>query len=160
MEGVGEYILAVQRKPLVSVGIAKINNQIIYKAQLIEKLQNVFKGQDPTYKIPELASLPEQIFTILAKEIYLEQNISKEAHQAPTAKSAETKEKIAAAKEKIIRQAYLDEILKNETSETKISEKYNELVAEISGKKEYEISHIIVEKEEEATKLFKRLSRA
>lgn len=138
--------------------IAKINNQNIYKEDLQTRLKDIFNSTNQEFEVPQIETLPEEVISILAKEVYVELELTKKAKKSAFTKSDEVKEKITFAKNKILRQAYIDGVLRNETSEEKITEKYQELINEIEGKKEYEISHIIVEDEKQAKKLAKILN--
>lgn len=140
------------------VVVAKINNQKIYKSEIEKKLRSVFEGQnlgaqDQEMKIPEIESLPNEVLEILVKEIYLEKELTKEAAKSKISSEKEVKDRILEAKNRILRQAYVDSLLKEEISDQRISDKYSELSNELSGKKEYLISHIVTKTKEEAEKI-------
>lgn len=137
--------------------IAKINGKEIYKSEIEQKLHSVFDSQDQAAELPALDSLPPEVIKILAKEIYLERELTKEAKASKAAKSPELKGKIAENENRLIRQAYLDSIIKPEITEEKLSEKYVELSGEINGKKEYRLAHIVLKNEEDAKKIAKEL---
>jgi len=137
--------------------VAKINGQKIYKSEIEVRLHDVFEGQEGGSKTPELNKLPKEIIEILAKEVYLEKELTKEAMKSEATKTKEVKNKINDAKNKILRQSYIDSILKNEITEEKINDKYFELSKELEGKKEYQIFHIVVKTREEADKIAKEL---
>lgn len=137
--------------------IAKVNNQKIYKAQIEKKLHEIFDGQNQNLKTPELENLPKEVIEILAKEVYLEKEITARAEKSKAANSQEIKDQINEVKSKIIRQAYIDSLMKDEITDEKINEKYLELTKELEGKKEYEISHILVKTKDQAEKIIKDL---
>lgn len=137
--------------------IAKINGQKIFRSEVELRLRDVFEGQDSSGKGPELEKLPKEIVEILVKEVYLEKELTKEALRSDVAKSREVQNKIADAKSKIVRQAYIDSVLKKEITSEKINDKYLELSKELEGKKEYQIFHIVVKTKEEAEKVLKEL---
>ncbi len=142
--------------------IAQVNNHKIYKSEVEAKLRSVFESQNFGGKsdvaIPELSSMPKEVIEILAKEVYLEHELTKEAVRSSVSKNKEVQDKISAAKDRIIRQAYLDSVLKEKVSEEKIRAKYLELSESVKDKKEYSISHIVTKTKEEADKIVKDLS--
>ena len=137
--------------------VAKINNENIFKSEIERKLHSVFDSQDQEIKLPAIENLPPEVIKILAKEIYIEKELLKEAKKSDVVKSAEIKAKISDSESLIIRQAYLDSIIKGEITDQKLNEKYSELSNDIAGKKEYQISHIVTKTKEEADKLAKEL---
>ncbi len=137
--------------------VAKINGQKIYKSEIELRLHDVFEGQEASVNSPEVSKLPKEIIEILVKEVYLEKELTKEALRSDAVKTKEVKEKIADSKNKILRQAYIDSIIKKEITADKINNKYLELSKELEGKKEYQIFHIVVKTKEEAEKLAKEL---
>ncbi len=137
--------------------VAKINGQKIYKSEIELRLHDVFEGQDGVTKTPDLDKLPKEILEILAKEVYLEKELTKEAMKSDVVKTKEVQARIEDAKNKIVRQSYIDSILKSEITDEKINNKYLELSKELEGKKEYQIFHIVVKSKEEADKIAKDL---
>lgn len=138
--------------------VAKINGQKIFKSEVETKLSSVFENNNNSNKIPELEKLPKEIIEILVKEIYLEKELTKEAKKSEVATSKEVKNKIEESKNRILRQAYVDSILKNEITNEKVNDKYLELTKELEGKKEYKIFHIVVKTKEEAEKIAQELN--
>ncbi len=141
--------------------VAIINGEKITKSEVDQKLRGIFEGQNfmnqSEYKPIEVESLPKDVVEIIVKEIYIEKKITKEAEKSDTAKLEQTKQKIAETTAKILRQSYIDSIIKTSVTDQKISEKYAELNNEIAGKKEYAISHIVVKDKESAEKLTQEL---
>ncbi len=137
--------------------VAKINGHKIFKSEIETKLRDVFSGQDQNAKSPEVEKLPKEVIEILAKEVYLEKELTTQALKSDAVKTEEVKNKIIDSKNKIIRQAYVDSVLQKEITSDKINNKYLELSKELEGKKEYSISHIVVKTKEEAEKILKEL---
>ncbi len=140
--------------------IATVNGQKIFKSEIERKLNDVFSNQEQDVKSPDVAKLPKDVLEILAKEIYLEKELTKEAKKSNVAKDEELKQKIKDVKNKILRQAYINSVIKEEISEQKINDKYAELTNEVNGKKEYLIAHIVVKDKSEAEKLLKEIKKA
>ena len=137
--------------------VAKVNDTQIFKSEIERKLRNVFDGQNQEIKIPEVENLPKEVIEILIKEVYLDKKLTEEAKKSQLAKSNDIKDRIAEAQDKILRQAYVDSLLKQEITDQKVSEKYVELSNELAGKKEYLIFHIVTKTKDEAEKILKIL---
>lgn len=137
--------------------IAKINGQKIFRSEVELRLHDIFEGQDASNQGPELENLPKEIVEVLVKEVYLEKELTKEALKSEISKSREVQDKIVDSKNKILRQAYINSIIKKEVTDEKINDKYLELSKELEGKKEYKIFHIVVKTKEEAEKVLKEL---
>ena len=140
------------------VTVAKVNGQKIFKSEVERKLHDIFDSESQTVKTPEINKLPKEVLEILIKEVYLEKELAKEAAKSKIAKNQEVLAKIADAKNKILRQAYIDDLTKAEVNDASVNNKYLELSKELDGKKEYSISHIVVKTEETANKVLKELT--
>lgn len=147
------YFIALGKE----VVVAKVNNQKIFKSEVERKLSSVFQGQDQEIKIPEVENLPKEVVEILAKEIYVEREITKEAKKSKIVNSQEIKDQAEDVKNKILRQAYIDALIKEKVTEQRISDKYAELSNDLAGKKEYSLAHIVTKTKEEADKILKEL---
>ena len=137
--------------------VATVNGQKILKSDIEAKLHEVFEGQNQEIKTPEIEKLPTEVVEILAKEIYLEKELNKEAKKSKATHTKEVNNLIENAKNRILRQAYIDSLIKEEVTDQKISEKYAEINNEIVGKKEYSVSHIVVKTKAEAEKIAQEL---
>ncbi len=142
---------------LNEVVVAKVNDTKIFKSEIERRLRMVFDGQNQEIKIPEIDNLPKEVLEILIKEVYFDKELVREAKKSDLSKSKEINDKIADAKDKILRQAYVDSLIKQEISDKKINEKYVELSNELAGKKEYSISHLVTKSKEDAEKILKDL---
>lgn len=141
------------------VVVAKVNDQKIYKSELQNRLRNAFESQNfgTASEVPDILTLPKEVIEILAKEIYLDRELTKTALKSKAAKTNEFKEKIAEAKDRLVRQAYVNSVLKEKVGDQQIQNKYAELSNNLTGKKEYLISHIVTKTKEEAEKIAQEL---
>lgn len=137
--------------------VAKVNGEKIFKSEIETKLHNVFDGQKQETQLPEIDSLPKEVIEILAKEIYFDKQLTKEAKKSKAAKTPEIEAKINDTRDRIIRQAYIDSVIKTEINDEAVSEKYTELSDSLVGKKEYLIAHIVVKNKEKAEEILKEL---
>lgn len=143
--------------------IATVNGKKIYKSEVKQKLQSVLDGQffgkQQDIQIPEIATLPKEVINILAKEVYLERNLVAKAKKSPLVNSKEIRKKVKEAKNKILRQAYVDAIIAQEVNDKTISNKYAELSNELVGKKEYLLFHIVTKDQATMKKAQRELKR-
>ncbi len=141
--------------------VAKVNNQKIYKLELEAKLLEMINEQNPKETIngvPEIKDLPKEAIEVLAKQIYIEKELDQKIKNSKIAESQEVKDKLLDYKNKLIRKEFLDNLIKDQTSDGNVRDKYIALVDEVSGKKEYSISHILLGSKEEAENIFKQLN--
>lgn len=138
--------------------IAKVNGKKIYKSQVEHKLTLLLGGMTgQNSELPAIESLPKEVIEILAKEIYLDNELAKIAKKSDATKTDEVENQIRETKNAILRQAYIDARAKEETTDEKLSQKYSELSSEMQNKKEYSVAHILVKTEDEAKKIAKDL---
>lgn len=137
--------------------VAKVNGKKIFKSEIEGKLRSVFDGQNQEIKIPEVDTLPKEVIEILVKEIYLDKELTKEAKKSKVTQTNEIKGQISEAQNKILRQTYVNSLIKAEVTDKKINDKYVELSNDLAGKKEYLVSHIVTKTKEEAEKILKDL---
>lgn len=148
------YFLNQKEKGVV---VAKVNDEKIFKSEIEQKLRNIFDGQNQEAKLPDIETLPKEVIEILIKEVYLDKELTKAAKKSKIGKNKEIQDRIASIKDKILRQAYIDSVIKENVTEQRINDKYVELSNELSGKKEYLISHIVVKDRDEAEKILKEI---
>lgn len=140
--------------------VAKVNGTKIYKSQIEHKLSVLLGGfQTKEVELPALSTLPKEVIEILAKEVYLDDELAKIAKKSDATKTDKVQQQIRETKNAILRQAYMDSLIAEATTDEKISQKYSELSSELLTKKEYEIAHIVVKTKEEAEKIAKELAR-
>ena len=153
--GASYYLNNKKEKGMV---VAKVNGQEIYQSEIEQKLRNIFEGQGEEVAVPAIENLPKEVLDILIKETYLDKELSKLAKRSDLMKDKKVKERVAAAESKILRQSYIDSVLKKEVTEQKVSAKYAEISSNLAGKKEYSIFHIVAKSKEEAGKIYKEIT--
>ncbi len=138
--------------------VAEIGKEKIYKSEVEKKLQNIFADERQLIAVPSLETLPKEVIEIIVKEIYSDRQILKLAKKEGFDKDKKLKEKIQNFQDKSLRQAYIDSIIEKEITKEKISEKYAEITNSLSGKKEYQIAHILLKSKEDAVKIASELN--
>jgi parvulin-like peptidyl-prolyl isomerase len=136
--------------------VAMVNNKKIYQAEIDDKIDEIFRTSEGKNEVPKLENLPQEIIVVLAKEIYLDKIISKEAN-VDKVSIAEIDRKVANYKNKLLRQIFLESLIGKQITEDALRTRYIELSSQLAGKKEYLISQIVVRNKSEATLLFDKL---
>lgn len=138
--------------------VAQMGKEKIYKSEIERKLQTIFADEQQLIAVPALETLPKEVVEIVVKEIFSDRQILKLAKKEGFEKQDSVREKITNFQEKTIRQAYLDSVIEKEITKEKISEKYAEIANSLSGKKEYQIAHILTKSKEDADKILIELN--
>ena len=138
--------------------VAQMGKEKIYKSEIERKLQTIFADEQQLIAVPALETLPKEVVEIVVKEIFSDRQILKLAKKEGFEKQDSVREKITNFQEKTIRQAYLDSIIEKEITKEKVSEKYAEITNSLSGKKEYQIAHILTKSKEDADKILLELN--
>lgn len=94
---------------------------------------------------------------LIVSDIINNRLIAEEAKKSDLANSEEFKERLKKAKEDLLKDMYLQDLIAKNIYDGDIKSKYEELVKALEGKKEYRIGHILVEKEEEMNKVMEEL---
>lgn len=144
--------------------IAKVNNQKIFAFEIEQKLRSVLDSQflskeKQNIAIPKISSLPKEVVEILAKEVYLERALVKKAQESSLINKKQLKKQIKQAKDNILRQAYIDSIIKKEVNDKAINNKYIELSNALEGKKEFLLFHIVTQDKATIKKAQKQLKK-
>lgn len=155
MFGVSQFFSCCQDGGTV---VAKVNGKKIYESQVQRKLASMLGMVGGENKdLPKLDSLPKPALDILVREVYFDEELAKLAGKSDAAKSEDVKARIKEAKNNILRQVYVESVIKEASSEEKVNQKYTQFSAELVNKKEYLIAHIVVKSKEEAEKIQKEI---
>jgi len=101
--------------------------------------------------------LPDQVLELFAREIFLDRKIIAEAKRLGLDNSTEIKDSIENFKTSTIRQAYVNNSLKDVVTDQRIVEKFNEMNAETENKNEYKYYQIVVKEQLQAENIYKEL---
>ncbi|MCE2687827.1 MAG: peptidyl-prolyl cis-trans isomerase [Rickettsiales bacterium] len=144
--------------------IAEVNGYKILKSDLqnkiIEALGKEFINfkNNHTYEQINFDKLPKELVESLVKEIYLENEFIKEAKKSNISKNRDVKLEIEKETNKIIKDSFIKNTIKNEANEQKVNQKYLDLSREFEGKKEYKIIESTFETKEQAEEIYKKIS--
>ena len=135
--------------------VAQIGDENIYKSDIEKKLKEVFANNQNS-KV-EFEKLPDKVLELFAREIYLDKKIVTEAKRLGLENSSEIKDSIENFKTSTIRQAYINNALKDSITDQKIVEKFNEMNSELENKNEYKYYQIVLKEQLQAQNIYKEL---
>ena len=138
------------------VVVAKVNGQKIRQIELENKINKMFGANNQNI---ELDQLPKPLIEALARDIYLQDELDKIVKKSAIAKDEKLQKQIAEYEKSILRQAYLEAEIAKQIDDQTIQNQYNELTAELNGKQEMHIKHILVEEEFDAKKIRSQIVR-
>ncbi len=135
--------------------VAQIGDENIYKSDIEKKLKEVFANSQNS-KI-SFEKLPDKVIEMFAKEIFLDKKIVGEAKRLGLENSSEIRDSIENFKVSTIRQAYINNLLKDSITDQKIVEKFNEMNSELENKNEYKYYQIVLKEQVQAQNIYKEL---
>ncbi len=138
--------------------IAKIGSTRVTEEQIKDKFLQLFNNSVDNKKF-NIKELPKEAITSLSKEIYLEQKLLEQAKKSGIHRESKIQNRIKKSENSIIIESYLDKLIKENTTDEKINNKYLEITTKLDGKKEYNISKIILKDKELADKIYDKLSK-
>lgn len=143
-------------KKINDIVVAQIGDENIYKSDIEKKLKEVFANNQNNSQI-SFEKLPDQVLELFAREIFLDKKIIAEAKRLGLDNSIEIKDSIENFKTSTIRQAYINNSLKDVVTDQRIVEKFNEMNAEAENKNEYKYYQIVVKEQLQAENIYKEL---
>ena len=143
-------------KKINDIVVAQIGDENIYKSDIEKKLKEVFANNQNNSQL-SFEKLPDQVLELFAREIFLDRKIIAEAKRLGLDNSSEIKESIENFKISTIRQAYINNSLKDVVTDQRIAEKFNEMNAEAENKNEYKYYQIVVKEQLQAENIYKEL---
>jgi parvulin-like peptidyl-prolyl isomerase len=143
-------------KKINDIVVAQIGDENIYKSDIEKKLKEVFANNQNNSQI-SFEKLPDQVLELFAREIFLDRKIIAEAKRLGLDNSTEIKDSIENFKTSTIRQAYVNNSLKDVVTDQRIVEKFNEMNAETENKNEYKYYQIVVKEQLQAENIYKEL---
>lgn len=133
--------------------VATVNGEKIFYRDLEKIWDDLFPGDG---KAPPLAGFGDAIRDNIVRGMVSEKLMLKEAERQNLGESTAVKEKLAQLRSQLMVQELLKK--RNESlNEENVKKRYNEMVQKASGKEEVHARHILVEKKEDADKLYKQI---
>lgn len=140
--------------------LAKVDGKEIHESELKETITSYAMmsapSDDQTFNYD---NLNKEMKDEIVKSIVLGDLILKEAKTAKTTETKEYKMAVQFAEKQLTQKFYIDKVIKEHITESKMMEKYKEIAAQQANKEEYKASHILVKTEEEAKDIKKKLDK-
>lgn len=141
--------------------VAKVNGKAIYEEEIKSTMKlyasmnsNSSEGEEFNFDKVDNDSKKEIIKNLIVGELILS-----EAKKAKIDQTLEYKEALELASKQLTQKLFIDKLVKDNVTESKIKEKYQELAKLQADKDEYKVRHILVKSEEEAKDIKKRLDK-
>lgn len=132
--------------------VAKVNGEKIYSSQLEQEYNIINKQTKQPVPFESLGNTEQE--AIIRQ--YIAQNLLLQ-----NAKEAKIDHDVAVKKQinKILKDAYLKQMVESSVTVADVQERYNELAQSLEGKEQLTLRHILVESEEEAGKVLKKINK-
>jgi len=127
-------------------------------AQVMEQFKSVLEMQ-PENKGKSFSQLDKNIQELMVKGYINSKLLEKEADKLKIRDSQEFKNKIKGIETQMIQQEVLERLIKDKITDKMVEDEYKTLVANLKGQEEVKTSHILVETEEQAKEIKKKLNK-
>lgn len=138
--------------------VATYNGEEVTSDQIMEQFKPVLAMQSEN-KDKKFSELDKNIQELLVKGYINQKLFEKEAEKLGISNSNEFKEKLKAAESQLLQQELIERHLKTAVTDKMVEEEYKKLIARLKGQKEVKASHILVDTEEKAKEIKKKLSK-
>lgn len=126
--------------------------------QVMEQFKPMLDMQ-PENKNKKFSDLDKNMQEILIKGYINQKLLEKEAERLNIRGSDDFKKKIKAAEDMIVQQELIERRTKDVITDKMIDEEYNTMVKNLKGQKEIKTSHILVDSEEKAKEIKKKINK-
>ena len=157
------YLLAIANLSLATENkiVAKVNGKAIYEEE-IKSTMKLYSNMNPdnlgeaefNFDKIDSESKKEIVRSLIIGELMLS-----EAKKSKIEQSSEYKEALELASKQLVQKLFIEKMVKDNITEAKVKEKYQELSKLQSDKDEYKACHILVKTEEEAKEIKKKLDK-
>ena len=126
--------------------------------QVMEQFKPMLEMQ-PANKDKKFSELDKNIQEVMVRGYINQKLLDKEADNLGIRNSAEFKNKIKAAETQLLQQELIERHLKTAVTDKMVNDEYEKLAKSLKGQKEVKASHILVDTEETAKEIKKKLSK-
>lgn len=128
----------------------------ITDSQVMEKFKPMIDMQ-PEYKGKSFSQLDKQLREMLVRNYISARLIEDEAVKQKIRENKEFKERFAMVEQQMVHQFVIEKYLEKNVTDKMVEDEYNKIVAEMKGQKEIKTSHILIDTEEKAKEIKKKL---
>ena len=127
--------------------VAEVNGDDVKEEEIRERLDFITGGRGSSINFD---NIDEKGLEALAREVYVQRLVLKEAMKSGVQDDKELKNKVASLVNTIYKEKFLENIAKKDITDEKIKKTYEDLVAKAKNSKQYKVRHILVKTEAEA----------
>ena len=138
--------------------VATYSEGEVTSEQVMEQFKPMLDMQ-PENKDKKFSELDKNVQEMLVKGFINQKLFEKEAEKLGIRSSEDFKKKIKAAESQLLQQELIERQLKTAVTDKLIDEEYNKLAKELKGQKEIRVAHILVDTEEKAKEIKKKLNK-
>lgn len=142
--------------PANDIIVGQIAGDNVYKSEVEAKFKQILSETNRVANF-NFDKLPDQVIELFVREIYLDRKIIAEAKKLGLENAVEIKQQIENYKNVLLRQAYLDSILKDKLTDEKVAEKFAQTNSELENKSEYSYLQIVTKDEALAKNVYNDL---
>ncbi len=147
-----------ENKPENKDVVATYSEGEVTSAQVMEQFKPMLDMQ-PENKDKKFSELDKNVQEMLVRGFVNQKLFEKEAEKLGLRNSEEFKKKVKAAEDQLLQQELIERQLKTVVTDKLIDDEYNKLAKELKGQKEVKVSHILVDTEEKAKEIKKKLNK-
>lgn len=130
----------------------------VKESQVMEQFKAAFESQ-PNLKGKKFEELDKTIQETLVRGYINGKLLDEEVKKSGIEDTKEFKEKIAAMKDQLAKQEIIERFLKTAVTDSMVDAEYDKMAKEMKGQQEVKASHILVDSEEKASEVKKKLSK-
>jgi len=138
--------------------VATYSGGKVTSEQVMKEFKPALEMQ-PENKGKKFSELDKNVQELLVKSYINQKLFEKEADKKGIRKSKGFQEKIKLAEAQLLQQTLIEDYLKTAVTDKMIDAEYKELVKTLKGKKEVKASHILVDTQEKAKEIRKKLKK-
>lgn len=130
----------------------------VTEQQVITQFESSLAMQ-PEHKGKNFSDLDKKVQELLVKGYINQKLFEKEADKLGIRKSKEFQEKMKMVESQMLQQALIERHLKMAVTDKMVDDEYNQFTKSLKGQKEVKASHILVDTEEKAKEIKKKLNK-
>jgi len=138
--------------------VATYSEGEVTSEQVMEQFKPMLDMQ-PENKDKKFSELDKNVQEMLVKGFINQKLFEKEAEKLGIRSSEDFKKKVKAAESQLLQQELIERQLKTAVTDKLIDDEYNKLAKELKGQKEVKVAHILVDTEEKAKEIKKKLNK-
>lgn len=134
--------------------VAEVNGSPIYEKEVQEQLNALSGGRQADF-----SALNDDSKFLLVREVAVQKIILEEAIKENVQKNSKVLKEVKKFQENVVRKQKLTAIGNAAATEEALKKKYEEMVANLEGRKQVKVSHILVRTKKESEKIAKTLRK-